>query len=239
MFASVLRLSLNDMARLRVKDAYGIHRIVYDLFEPVRDFATSAGQTPASGILYSDRGMKNGWRKIMIFSDRPPRDPNNSRFEKQYEITGDLLDKLLGFPSYRFEITVNPVKREKSRAEPTEPDATMVNSDKRKKSSGRLVPLRTREAVSEWFAAKAPTWGFDARHLEVTSLGVLQFEKKGQQVTLGQATLTGLLTVRDTTRFAHSFTHGIGRAKAFGCGLLLIEPCSSPSTQPSRHKESK
>ena len=218
MFASVWRLSLNDMAKMKVKDAYSVHRVVYDLFEPVRDLASPEGRAAPSGILYSDRGMKKGWREIVILSDRMPQQPSNGKLENLQEIAGELLKKLLGFQSYRFEITVNPVKRDSR--------------------SRKLLPMRTREEVAEWFAAKAPAWGFDATQLEVKSLDVQQFEKKGQPVTLGQATLTGLLNVRDRARFAQSFSHGIGRGKAFGCGLLLIEPCN-PSTQPSQHKESK
>jgi len=219
MFASILRLSLNDMAKLRAKDAYGIHRIVYSLFEPVRDLESSAGLAASSGILYSDRGMKKGWREIIVFSNRRPQQPDYGKLDEPHEITGKLLEKLLSFSSYHFEITVNPVKRDRS--------------------SGKLVPLRTRETVAEWFAAKAPKWGFYTSHLEVRSMEVLQFEKKGQHVTLGQATLIGLLDVRDSAQFVRSFTQGIGRAKAFGCGLLLIEPCPNSSTQPPQHKESE
>ena len=194
MFASLLRLSVQDMARLRIKDAYGVHRVVYDLFDPARDNAAES-----SGILYADRGMKKERREILIVSDRSPRQASCGRLE-----TREIPEKLLTFSAYRFEITINPVKRESA--------------------SGKLVPLRTREAVGEWFVAKAPSWGFEPADLEVQSLNVAQFEKKGQRVTLGQATLTGLLHVRDAARFAHSFMRGIGRGKAFGCGLLQIVP---------------
>jgi len=56
MFASLLHLSVQDMACLRIKDAYGIHRIVYDLFDPVRNSSTE--KDASSGILYADRGIK-------------------------------------------------------------------------------------------------------------------------------------------------------------------------------------
>ena len=201
MFATLLNLSIQDMARLRIKDAYGIHRLVYDLFDPMPGNAAVGGQAASSGILYADRGLKKGWREILIVSNRSPR-------QAPYIKRGpeEIPEKLLGFPSYRFEITINPVKRDSA--------------------SGKLVPLRTREAVGEWFAAKAPGWGFElaAGHLEVESMNVAQFEKKGQWVTLSQATLTGLLKVRDAPRFAQSFTRGLGRGKAFGCGLLQIAP---------------
>jgi len=197
MFASLWRLSIQDLARMRVKDAYGVHRVVYDLFDPAR-----AGADDSSGILYADRGIKKGWREILIVSDRGPRQTPCGRLE-----TRDIPEKLLSFPAYRFEITINPVKRDSA--------------------SGKLMPLRTREAVGEWFAHKAPSWGFEPADLEVQSMDVAQFEKKGQRVTLGQATLTGILRVRDAARFAHSFTRGIGRGKAFGCGLLQIIPIHS------------
>jgi CRISPR system Cascade subunit CasE len=201
MFATLLHLSVQDMARLRIKDAYGIHRVVYDLFDLVRDSATKEGQAASSGILYADRGMKKGRREILIVSDRSPRQAPCGNLE-----TREIPEKLLNFPSYRFEITINPVKRESA--------------------SGKLVPLRTREAIGEWFAVKAPGWGFKLAtgHLEVQSMDVACFEKKGQRVTLGQATLTGLLHVCDAARFAQSFMRGIGRGKAFGCGLLQIVP---------------
>lgn len=199
MFASMLRLSITDMARLRIKDAYGIHRVVYDLFDPVRDSTVGEERNISSGILYVDQGMKKGWRNVLIVSDRLPR--HNSQVE-----TREIPEKLFDFSVYRFAITINPVKRENA--------------------SGKIVPLRTREAVGEWFTTKAPNWGFAMKQMEVRSMNVIRFEKKGQQVTLGQATLIGLLHVLDAVRFNHSVTHGIGRGKAFGCGLLQVVPVS-------------
>jgi CRISPR system Cascade subunit CasE len=188
------------MARQRIKDAYSIHRTVYGLFEQVRGIGTE--KDLSSGILYADRGMKKGWREIIIVSNRSPQPPPYGKLEAPRAIP----ENLYGFSSYRFKITINPVKREKS--------------------SGKLVPIRTREAVAEWFAAKAPKWGFEPTGLEVKSLDVVQFDKKNQRVTLGQATRTGQLKVIDAGRFANSFKQGIGRGKAFGCGLLQIVPIS-------------
>ena len=206
MFASVLRLSIEDLTKLRVKDAYGVHRVVYDLFERVRDEAAMTDSS--SGILYADRGVRKERREIVMVSDRCPRQPPHGEVQCR-----EIPEKFLGFSTYRFQITINPVRRESS--------------------SGKLVPLRNRESVAEWFAAKSPGWGFDITHIEVQSLNVLQFEKeKGQRVTLGQATLTGILHVRDVADFSRSFSLGIGRGKAFGCGLLQIEPIVNQPPNP-------
>jgi len=51
---------------------------------------------------------------------------------------------------------------------------------------------------------------------------VLKFRGSTTNVTLSVATYEGLLTVTEPERFVHGLTHGIGRAKGYGCGLLTI-----------------
>ena len=41
---------------------------------------------------------------------------------------------------------------------------------------------------------------------------------------LFRSTFEGMLTVTDRDAFVHALTHGIGRAKGYGCGLLTIAP---------------
>jgi CRISPR system Cascade subunit CasE len=86
--------------------------------------------------------------------------------------------------------------------------------------------LRRREDVAEWFSGKAPSWGFSVadNDLIVDEVGVWEFTKKNQPVTLGFARLRGLLHVVNRELFRRSFSRGIGRGKAFGCGLLQIVP---------------
>ena len=201
MFASMWRLSVQDMARLRISDAYSVHRVVYDLFEQKAESGAGGEASPSSGILFADKGMKKDLREILIVSDRSPRHVPRGDLECK-----EIPAALLNFSDYHFEITLNPVKRENA--------------------TGKLIPLRTREDVAAWFINKAPGWGFEAdeEHLEITALGLLNFKKKGQDVTLGQATLAGRLHVREKDKFAKSFSQGIGRGKAFGCGLLQISP---------------
>lgn len=199
MLASLFHLSVNDMAKLRIKDAYGLHRVVYSLFPNVRDEADK--QPGSSGILFADKGMKKGVREVLIVSNRPPEPCGYGTIRSK-----EIPNTLLHYDTYTFEIYMNPVVRENA--------------------SGKIIPLRTHKAVAEWFEAKAPSWGFtvDPQHLQVLSSTVLQFEKKGHQVTLGQAKLSGVLQVTEQERFAHSFEQGIGRGKAFGCGLLQVIP---------------
>jgi CRISPR system Cascade subunit CasE len=43
-------------------------------------------------------------------------------------------------------------------------------------------------------------------------------------VELGVAVFEGALTVTDAGRFVAALSQGIGRAKAYGCGLLTVAP---------------
>jgi CRISPR system Cascade subunit CasE len=47
-------------------------------------------------------------------------------------------------------------------------------------------------------------------------------KKKIPSIQLGMVTFEGTLTVTDTTLFIQALTNGVGRAKAYGCGLLTI-----------------
>ncbi len=49
-----------------------------------------------------------------------------------------------------------------------------------------------------------------------------RFDRDGSKVTLATATYEGHLEVTDPAKLRHALTHGIGRAKAYGCGLLTL-----------------
>ena len=57
----------------------------------------------------------------------------------------------------------------------------------------------------------------------------MTFRKDNSKVTLSQADLRGTLEVTDKDIFSESFANGIGRGRAFGCGLLQIIPVSLSS----------
>lgn len=196
-YLSQYTLAPSDVRALRLTDSYSLHRVVYDLFENVRGGDTRN----ASGILFADKGMRQGQRRVLILSDRPPYPACRGLLQ-----TRELPESYLLSARYAFQIIINPVRRSNS--------------------TGKIIPLRDREAVAEWFCAKAPSWGFSvhAASLQVTDFSVDRFAKGDALVTLLKATLTGMLEVTDREAFAHSVVRGLGRAKAFGCGLLQIVP---------------
>lgn len=205
MIASVLNLDRRAVKALRITDPYSLHRVVYSLYPDQRS-ETEKTRSRTSGILYADQGGDHRGRKILMLADRTPAE----KVEGQYgEVQcKPLPENFLDHSHYRFKVIVNPTRRDSA--------------------SRKLVAMRGREAIADWFIERAEnSWGFsvDRTRLQVDRVDVLQFNDKQQRrVTICQAHVQGLLSVNDPRQFKASFTQGIGRARAYGCGLLQIVP---------------
>lgn len=201
-YASVLRLTRADMKTLDIKDAYALHKVVYGLFDDTRSEAEKQGSAP-SGIVYADKGGDFHVRQILMLSNRKPH--QTPQFGEVQ--TKPIYPAFLDHEHYVFEITLNPGRRDKQ--------------------TGKVMPIRGREAIEQWLKERAPkSWGFTVNpsNLQTVKTDVQRFEKAGETVTHNSATLKGELSVIDRERFALSFTQGIGRGRAFGFGLLQIVP---------------
>lgn len=84
------------------------------------------------------------------------------------------------------------------------------------------------QACIPWLARRGQAAGFelDAEHCIAAA-----YRQHGRSADLGgggrglqfsSVDFSGELTVRDAERFRHTLFHGLGSAKAFGCGLLLV-----------------
>jgi len=204
LIASVLHLDHQAIKALRITDPYSLHRVVYSLYEDVRSEEAKI-TSQASGILYADQGGDFHGRKILLLADRSPADCINGQYGEVH--SKPIPDDFLEHAQYRFKVIVNPTRRDSA--------------------SRKLLPIKGREAIAGWFRERVPDWGFQVstEHLQVDQLDVLQFPGKQQHtVTLAQAHIQGQLQVSDRDLFHHSFRRGIGRGRAFGCGLLQIVP---------------
>ncbi|MDD4914706.1 MAG: type I-E CRISPR-associated protein Cas6/Cse3/CasE [Methylococcales bacterium] len=202
LYASTLRLSRNDVKALNITDAYSLHRVVYDLYSDVRNRQQKQASTP-SGILYADKGGDINHRLILLLAERQPN-PNPVYGKVR---TLKIPQQFLQHRRYAFTVTVNPSRRDSQ--------------------TGKIIAVRSREAIRDWFIERAESsWGFGVNpvNLQIDKLSVQSFKKDGQSITHGSAGLKGELQVMDQARFMQSFRQGIGRGRAFGFGLLQIVP---------------
>ena len=155
-----------------------------------------------------------------------PVKPDFTRFIEQFCISGTsgetrdydvLLNKLQPGQRWRFRLRGN---------------ATSSSSQGEGKR-GKVLAHNSIKYQREWLCKKAIKCGFalDNDLYNVVGKDKLGFQRTGQiaPVSLGVAVFEGELTITDVDLFRNALTHGIGRAKAYGCGLLTI---ASPRVAP-------
>lgn len=196
MFAIQLIMGPEDIKEKRITDAYSVHRAIYDLFSRER-----SEDSEHSGFLYADLGGSKLGRKIIIISNRKPI---NGKLSDSYIEIKQIPETFLDLDIYRYQLIINPTFKN--------------NLDKKRK------PIKNPDEIKEWFKNRSSQWGFSLQSVEVDSVKVLRFKKSGKMVTIEQAKVSGILSVIDRDLFKKSFFSGLGRAKAFGCGLLQICP---------------
>lgn len=85
---------------------------------------------------------------------------------------------------------------------------------------------RGAQAMRNWWASQGARCGFTPLATEMVDYRTLPLGRsraRGRNpVQLGIARLNGMIEVTDPAGFAHKVAVGFGRAKAFGCGLLLL-----------------
>lgn len=139
-----------------------------------------------------------------------------------------LLARVVRGREFAFRVRANTVTASRDAARWTPRQAAAASEQRRR---GVLVPERTVAAQTEWFAQRAHRWGFDvvesaAGHaaLELVDRSRLSFGKSGSsaRVVLQTATFEGRLRVTDPAVMSTSLLQGVGRGRAYGCGLLTL-----------------
>lgn len=104
------------------------------------------------------------------------------------------------------------------RANPTQ---SVKNTDNRNER-GKIVPCSTIDGQKNWLLSRIAKHGASLIGFELVNREVSQFTRDGKVVTLNVATFEGVLTVVTPELLREALTNGIGRAKAYGCGLLTL-----------------
>ncbi len=198
-------VSYEDAVRLlHIRDNYDWHQRVWQAFGgrdgQVRDF-----------LIRVDR--KEEAYRVLILSRSEPRKPDWC----PTDCFGTKLvpDDYFAHARYRFSLLANPTKKVRS------------NQAGERTKNGRRVPVRQREELIGWLTRKAEAGGFAiyADSLRTLPRGCEFFHKAGTAHGAHTAVeFQGELTVTDPAQFRATVANGIGSAKAFGFGLLVIAP---------------
>ena len=102
------------------------------------------------------------------------------------------------------------------------PGQTDIGSDRIGDRPALRMKIADRVA-EDWLAAQGRRTGFALERVRVDNYSVRQLSRgKRNRVTFGLLDLTGILAVTEPRAFIAALRAGFGRARAFGCGLMLI-----------------
>ena len=169
----------------------------------------------------SDDSTRKLWRLdylyeepyLLVFSQKKP---DFTSLIKQFGYTGDtgeskncdgLLAHLGNGQCYCFRFCGNPVHSVKEKG----------STDR-----GKIMPHVTVAQQEEWFQKKSKDAGFSLKTFVLVQRNIRKFTRQGKTVTLHTAVFEGILKITDVDLFRQTLCIGIGRAKAYGCGLLTL-----------------
>lgn len=145
-----------------------------------------------------------------------------------------LLDLVHLGREFRFRLRANPTSATRNPAHPTRTQKERLGADRPR---GVVVAHRTAEHQLAWITAESrlPSWGFELTRDEAGAARVALSERddlsfsKGDagartRVSLTTATYDGVLRVSDADLARGSLIEGVGRGRAYGCGLITLAP---------------
>ena len=207
-YLTQVTLDFASAAKLRLRDNYDWHQAAWKAFPgrdgKSRDFLTRLDQRP------------EGFRLLIVSPVEPTR-PDWCPPGPESWKTILIPQTYFSHGRYAFQLCANTTRK-----------VTKLAADGSPTKNGTRVPLRKREEFLEWIKRKGEQGGFavDEATLRTFSRGRQYFKKNEQRGLHSAVEFQGMLTMTDPARFHETFTRGIGSAKAFGFGLLVVAPIS-------------
>ncbi|WP_432415801.1 type I-E CRISPR-associated protein Cas6/Cse3/CasE [Chromohalobacter israelensis] len=226
MYLSSVRVDLNALTREQLFDvleggAYTAHQLLWTLFAD-----TSEGERPflfRQEMEEAANGKSQGLPRFYVYSTRRPEavaglDVQCKPFAPQLAKGERLAFRLRANPT----VAKSAGEGQRSHRADVLMNARKPFSPGERTSQACVDAMET--AAREWLASRAPSWGF---HLPVApEVGAYRQhalpKDKGRPIRFSSVDYEGLLEVTDPGRLIETLAHGVGRAKAFGCGLMML-----------------
>ncbi|HEY9167071.1 MAG TPA: type I-E CRISPR-associated protein Cas6/Cse3/CasE [Candidatus Kryptonia bacterium] len=176
--------------------------------------------------------LEKTYRVWILAKRKPVRPPWCSSIDFAIK---EISPSFLSHRYYAFDLRANPTKCVDQRG----PDGNKILRSDGKRTKGKRVPLVKREELRVWLLRKAEIRCHDERAgvdipsgfriveeqpLEISPMLENHFRRKDDAAYHGAVQFRGILEVTDREKFMESYQSGIGSAKGFGFGLLLLAP---------------
>lgn len=193
----------------RARNPYEYHRQLWRLFPGELREPRRSAEESRNGFLFRVEEHRPGRpARLLVQSRRAPHATPSIQVIGAREVhPRPSLGQRLAFL-----LTANPIKTIADAERDAKPG---------KKSDKCRVPLIREDDQREWLLRKLAV-GAEVEAANVLPHPPLYFRKGNRGGKLVTSTFDGVLRVRDPNALAMLLENGIGPAKAFGCGLLLV-----------------
>ena len=218
-----------QLARTLCQNVYKEHQILWQLF---------ADDPDAQRDFLYHQVLESGHLKYYLVSKRAPKDPTGVWTIAQPK---PYTPKLAPGQTLIFTLRANPVITTTGQNGRKQRHDVVMHEKKRmgfnQLSAHERPPLShlIQTSCSGWLQARGHQNGFSVNPAGVNVEGYRQhtifIKRKERPVRYSTVDLAGTLTVTDPEKFTQALYQGLGKSKAFGCGLLLVKPL--PANTPS------
>ncbi|OTA16875.1 type I-E CRISPR-associated protein Cas6/Cse3/CasE [Xenorhabdus vietnamensis] len=207
---------IQALSRQTKNDVYSSHQLLWQLFTEQQE----------RNFLFREEINLNGRPEFFVLSTTTPM-VNSPRFQIQ---TKPFAPQLHNGQKLAFKLRMNPT-------------VCLTDKDSRKQQRHDVLMHAKRQAQDSDISADeieslmiqaAQTWIQDEKRL--ANWGIRfdftpdierytqhrSFKTSGQKVAFSSVDYQGVLTLSDSELFLEQYCKGFGRAKSFGCGLMLI-----------------
>ena len=155
----------------------------------------------------------SGMQRLIVLS---PQKPDFTHIIEQYgwpeseqkwdtKNYATFLDYIKQGQTWHFRLCANPTHSER------------VNGIR-----GKIYGHITAAQQRDWLCNNSEKNGFTISHFDIISREIKKFLREKNFVTINTVTFEGLLNIIDEETFKNTLIHGMGRAKAYGCGLITL-----------------
>lgn len=193
LYLAQFRIGRKEALRHRLVSAYDLHKLLWNCFP---------GRPEAKRDFLFRCDNRGAELKILMLSETKPEACAWAMWDGVKEVDP-------AFPAgtlYCFRLRANPTVRTKE--------------------DGKLRAVTGEEELNGWLARKGESNGFALRaEPEFADCRLERFPKTpgGREISLNVVEIGGVLAVTDEAAFGEAFRRGIGRGRAFGCGMLLLK----------------
>lgn len=197
------------------QNPYVLHQSIWKLFsdhaDRKRDFLYRLEQNKSGPLIYA------------VSAREPIRTRELWHVEaKGYEPKINLGTRLA------FMLRANPIRSKRDQKDKQHRHDVVMEVKTRLKTQGekKPIPQIVQEEGLNWLSSRAEKCGFIIKLQDVRADGYQQHRfvkgKGGKEVSLSTLEFNGVLSVADSKLFLETLYGGIGPAKGFGCGLMLV-----------------